>query len=99
MERRFFSPVTASVAAAVVVAAATLGGTLASDAPAKKSDLFEVMGDALCEGQTWPNLSAECLAWAEGESTAGNVRFVTIVETDAQARVTTLTKVPAEAGN
>lgn len=99
MDLRIFSPVTATMAAGVMVAAATLGGTMASDAPAKKSDRFEVMGDSLCEGQTWPNLSPECLAWAEGETTGGTVRFVTIVETDEDARVTTLTKVPAEAGN
>jgi len=100
-ERRFFSPVTASIAAGAIVAAATLGGTFASDEPAqeRKTDRFEVVGDSLCEGQTWPNLSPECLAWAEGETTAGTVRFVTIVETDEAARVTKLTRVPAEAGN
>jgi hypothetical protein len=100
-ERRFFSPITASIAAGAMVAAATLGGTLASDESAKerKADRFEVMGDNLCEGQTWPNLSPECLAWAEGETTEGNVRFVTVVETDETARVTKLTRMPAEAGN
>jgi hypothetical protein len=99
-ERRIFSPVTASVAAGLMVAAATLGGTLAADdAAEKKADRFAVVGDSLCDGQTWPNLSEECLAWARGETTDGRVRHVTIVETDESARTTTLTRVPAEATN
>jgi hypothetical protein len=98
-ERRFLSPAVATVAGALVVAAATLGGTFANDAPAEKTDRFEVMGDALCEGQAWPHLSPECLAWAEGEVTEGKVRFVTMVDHDMEDQVTTLTKVPAEVGH
>lgn len=98
-ERRFLSPVTASLAAGVMVVAATLGGTFASDERAEKTDRFAIVGDTLCDGETWPHLSPECLSWAKGETTQGAVRFVTKATTDRDARVTTLTKIPAEAGH
>lgn len=90
--RRILSPLAATVAAAFVVGAATLGGTFAADdAVAKKTDRFAMASDSLCEGQTWPNLTPECLAWQKGE-TAGDVRFVTIASHDKEAGVTTLTR-------
>jgi hypothetical protein len=99
-ERRILTPITTSLAGMMVVAAATLGGTFAADTAAeKKTDRFQMVGDSLCEGQAWPNLTPECLSWAQGESMANGVRFVTIAEEDREAHVTTLTKIPAQAGN
>lgn len=98
-DRRIFSPVTATVMGAVLVGAATLGGTFAADQVAQKTDRFETLGDTLCEGQSWPNLTPECLAWAEGEPLPGTVRFVTTASTNAEAQVTVLTRTPVMPGN
>ncbi|WP_108663116.1 hypothetical protein [Acuticoccus kandeliae] len=95
-KNRILSPVTATIIAGVVVAAATLGGSFASDAPATKGDRFKVMGDNLCAGQAWPNLSAECLAWSQGETTPQTVRYVTIANHDRDNGVTTLARVQDE---
>jgi len=92
-ERRILTPIAATLVAGAIVGAATIGGTIAGDrAATAKSDRFAVVGDTLCEGQTWPNLTPECLAWKKGEPLEGDVRFVTFVETDEEAGVTTLTR-------
>lgn len=92
-DRRILSPMVATAAAALVVGAATLGGTFAADdAVAKKADRFALAGDTLCQNQSWPNLTPECLAWQKGEATEGSVRFVTIASHDATSGVTTLTR-------
>lgn len=91
--RRILTPMVATIAAAFVVGAATLGGTFAADdAVNKKADRFALAGDSLCAGQTWPNLTPECLAWQEGEFMPGDVRFVTIASHDNDTGVTTLTR-------
>ncbi|MEM7693794.1 MAG: hypothetical protein AAF318_05040 [Pseudomonadota bacterium] len=93
-ERRILTPIAATVAGALLVGVATLGGTLAGDdVVTPKADRFAVIGDELCAGQDWPNLTPECLAWSEGESIGGQVRFITVNDTDASARTTTLTRV------
>lgn len=92
-DRRILTPIVATLIAGGIVGAATLGGSLAGDAPAVKTDRFALVGDNLCKNQSWPNLSAECLAWAEGEPTDGRVRFVTISSHDADGGSTTLTRI------
>ncbi|MCF3936643.1 hypothetical protein L1787_24940 [Acuticoccus sp. M5D2P5] len=92
-DRRILSPITATVAAGFVVAAATLGGTFAADTPAQKGDRFKVMGDNLCAGQAWPNLTSECLAWSQGETGVQHVRFVTMANSDRDNGTTTLARV------
>lgn len=92
-DRRVLTPVTASIAAALLVGAATLGGSFAANEPATKGDRFAVMGDSLCDGQAWPNLTTECLAWSKGDTTDASVRFVTLAHSDTEAGVTTLTRV------
>lgn len=89
--RRILTPIAASIIAGAVVGVAALGGTAAGDrAVAVKSDRFAVIGEELCDGQSWPNISPECLSWLEGEELPGRVRFVTYAETDNQAGVTSL---------
>ncbi|MEM0905888.1 MAG: hypothetical protein AAGJ94_00900 [Pseudomonadota bacterium] len=92
-QRRILTPIAATLVAGAIVGAATLGGTMAGDKIATKSDRFAVMGDNLCDGQSWPNLTQECLAWVQGEPVEGTVRFVTISETAPESNVTTLTRV------
>ncbi len=50
------------------------------------------LGVAGCEGQAWPNISADCLVTADG-STADNVRFVTFGYQAGEAE-TVLLRVP-----
>lgn len=92
-DRRLLTPVAGTLLAGVMVAAATLGGSVAPSEPATKGDRFAVIGDSLCAGQVWPNLTSECLAWSEGE--AAPVRFVTMASHDADRSVTTLLRIPA----
>ena len=92
-DRRILTPVAASILAGFVVAAATLGGSMSSDAPAVKGDRFKVIGESLCANQEWPNISNECLVWSEGHSDDDAVRFVTLASQDGDAGVTTLTRV------
>lgn len=94
-DRRLMTPVAGTFAAAILVAAATFGGSLATKSAAAKSDRFAVMGDNLCAGQSWPNLTEECLAWSEGDPSAQPVRYVTFASTDVAAASTTLTRVRA----
>ncbi len=95
-DRRIFTPAAASVLAGLVVAVATLGGTISGEQAAPKADRFSVIGDSLCAGQDWPNITAECLAWSEGDAMPGAVRYVTMVDTDHEAGMTTLTRIPAD---
>ena len=92
-DRRILTPIVATLIAGGIVGAATIGGTVAGDAPAVKTDRFAMVGDNLCKNQSWPNLSQECLAWSEGEPTDGHVRFVTISSNDSAHGVTTLTRI------
>ena len=92
-DRRILTPIAASLVAAGLVGAATLGGTFAGDQPAVKSDRFAMVGDNLCKNQEWPNLTPECLSWAEGDSTDGRVRFVTLKSDDAANNTTTLVRI------
>lgn len=92
-DRRILTPIAASLLAGAIVGAATLGGTLAGDHPAVKTDRFAVIGDDLCKGQSWPNLTQECLAWSEGDTTEGRVRYVTLTQNDNAAGVTQLIRV------
>lgn len=93
-DRRILTPIAATLAGALIVGAATLGGTLAGDhVVTAKADRFAVIGDELCADQVWPNLTPECLAWSEGEPIEGQVRFVTVHDTDATTMTTTLTRV------
>jgi hypothetical protein len=95
-DRRILTPVAASVLAGLVVAVATLGGSLHGERAAAKADRFTSIGDTLCAGQEWPNISNECLAWSEGEIIeASAVRYVTLAATDHAAGLTTLTRVKA----
>ncbi|MBJ3775115.1 hypothetical protein [Acuticoccus mangrovi] len=94
-DRRILTPITASIVAGVLVAAATLGGSMASDAPARKGDRFKIVSDTLCANQSWPNITSECLAWSEGEASSQHVRFITIADHDAVRGVSTLTRVSA----
>ncbi|MEM9223377.1 MAG: hypothetical protein AAGB11_13365 [Pseudomonadota bacterium] len=93
-DRRILTPVAATLIAGAIVGAATVGGTIAgSQETAVKSDRFAVVGEQLCEGQSWPNLTPECLSWKEGEPTSNaRVRFVTFSQTDDGAGTTTLTR-------
>ncbi len=92
-DRRLLTPITATIVAGAIVGIATLGGTFAGDqAAAAKVDRFAMVSDELCEGQSWPNLTPECLSWAEGEA-SGPVRFVTLANTDRDAGVTDLVRV------
>lgn len=91
-DRRILSPMSASVAAALLVGAATLGGSVSSDRPAVKTDRFATLGDTLCAGQDWPNLSNECLAWTQGEVSNQSIRFVTVAENNIEASTTTLVR-------
>lgn len=99
-DRRILSPMVVTAAAAMMVGAATLGGSFAADdAVTKKSDRFALAADSLCAGQAWPNLTPECLAWQEGEFAPGNVRFVTIASHDETSGVTTLTRTRDDSTN
>jgi len=98
-DRRILTPIAATLVAGAIVGAATLGGTMAGDQPAQKADRFAVIAEDLCEGQAWPNLTPECLAWAEGDTTDGRVRFVTLSNTDADAGVTQLLRIREIATN
>ncbi|WP_075219125.1 hypothetical protein [Acuticoccus yangtzensis] len=95
-DRRILTPIAGTVLAGFMIAAATLGGSMAEGTAAPKSDRFAVVGDSLCAGQAWPNLSSECLAWSEGQAVASPVRFVTIASSDKSARVTKLERTPVE---
>ncbi len=92
--RRLLTPVAASVLAGLVVAVATIG-SVSGDRAATKTDRFATAADSLCAGQYGPARSSECLAWSQGEMTEGTVRYVTLTSTDADAGVTTLTRVQA----
>ena len=89
------SPAFATIAAAGILAAAAVGGQLsAQDEPAVKGDRFQVAGEALCGGEAWPNISAACVAWRNGEPQAQpNVRYITVEETDREAGFTELRRV------
>ena len=94
--RRLLTPIAGTAIAGVMIAAATLGGSMSHGAAAPKSDRFAVVGDSLCAGQAWPNLTSECLAWSEGEGSSSPVRFVTIASHDVPGRVTTLERVSGD---
>lgn len=98
--RRILTPITVSAVAGLVVAVATLGGSMTADrAQAVKADRFAGIGDTFCANQEWPNISSACLAWSEGEITEGAVRYVTVASTDFDAGITTLARVtPADEG-
>lgn len=93
------SPMIATTAAAGFLAAALVSGSLTAEtAQAKKGDRFEVVGEELCSGQAWPNITAECVAWRNGApETADKVRYLTIERTDRAARVTELERVAVPA--
>lgn len=97
-DRRILTPVAATLLGGILVGVATLGGTLAESATATgtKTDRFATMGDSLCAGQAWPNLSIECLAWVEGTPLT-DVRFITIAKQDRGERTTTLTRAAVSA--
>jgi len=93
-DRRILTPIAAAVAGALIAGAAKLGGLLAvGEVAAPKADRFAVIGDELCAGQIWPNLTPACLAWSGGDAVGGRVRFVTVRNADAAAGTTTLTRV------
>ncbi len=92
-DRRILTPIAASLIAGALVGAATIGGTFAGNDPAVKADRFAMVGDNLCKGQDWPNLTPECLAWAEGDTTEGHVRFVTLRNDDVANSTTTLVRI------
>lgn len=92
-DRRILTPIAATAVAGLMVAAATLGGSATGDAAARKSDRFKVVGDSLCAGQAWPNLSAECVSWSEGGEAGSSVRFITIAQSDEGAATTVLARV------
>ena len=92
-DHRILTPIAASLIAGALVGAATLGGTFAGDVPAQKSDRFAMVGDNLCKGQEWPNLTSECLSWAEGDATDGRVRYVTLKNDDPANQTTTLVRI------
>ena len=91
-ERRVLSPIVASALAGAVVVSAALGGTIASERSTQKQDRFAVVGDDLCEGQVWPNLSDACLAWSEGTSGAAG-GYATLAAHEPELQRTTLTRV------
>ncbi|RAH98967.1 hypothetical protein DLJ53_25400 [Acuticoccus sediminis] len=93
--RRLLTPIAGTAIAGIMIAAATLGGSMSQSTAATKTDRFAVVGDSLCAGQAWPNLSSECLAWADGDETGGPVRFVTVASHDKTRQVTTLNRMPA----
>lgn len=83
--------------AAVIVAAVAAGGNIASfDTPVgTKGDRFANAGAELCSTQSWPNISAECVAWQNNDPTK-NVRYITLTSVDNDAHATTLTRVVSE---
>lgn len=91
-QSRIFTPVIAGLGAALIVGVATLGGTVAGDAPAAKADRFQIMGKTLCADQVWPKISQECLAWGEGLGADQRVRFITTATHDPAGGVTTLSR-------
>jgi hypothetical protein len=97
-DRRILTPVAATLLGGIFVGVATLGGTLAggSAASVAKTDRFATIGDTLCAGQAWPNLTPECLAWVEGTPPTG-VRFITVANHDRAERTTTLTRTAVDA--
>lgn len=95
-DRRLLTPIAGSLVAGVMIAAATLGGSFADDRAAPKGDRFAVVGDSLCGGQAWPNISAECLAWSEAQGGDSPVRFVTIASHIPSEGTTTLVRMPAD---
>lgn len=97
-EVRIFTPVLASVAAIGLLGAATLGGS-AADSVADKTDRFALTADLLCEGQAWPNLTAECLAWKSGEPLEGDIRYITKKIDDPATFSTTLLRTAEIVGN
>ena len=76
----------------IAAAVATSGGLGLKTEVGKKGDRFAAVGAEICSTQSWPNISAECVAWQNGDP-AKNVRFITMSSTDAAARSTTLTRV------
>lgn len=88
-----FSPIAATLVGAGMIAAATLGGSLAGERVSVKEDRFELAGDSLCKGQAWPNLTAKCLAWKEHGLSDQPVRFITIQNDATANQTTTLTRV------
>lgn len=93
---RILTPISVTALAGLVVGVATLGGTIAGETAAPKADRFAVVGDSLCHGQEWPNITSECLAWSEGAPIPGTIRFVTLSTTDVEAGLTTLTREPVD---
>ncbi|WMS40983.1 hypothetical protein RDV64_12885 [Acuticoccus sp. MNP-M23] len=92
-DRRLLTPISATIVAGAIVGIATLGGTMAGNqASATKADRFAMVGEELCEGQSWPNLTPACLNWSEGVE-SGPVRFVTLTDTDGAAGQTNLVRV------
>lgn len=91
--RRILTPVTVTVIAGALVAAATLGGSLSGDAQNAKADRFTSVAQSLCSNDVWPRVSAECVAWTDGDADQSPVRFVTILSQDDGAGMTTLTRV------
>lgn len=89
---RLLAPIAATLVAAGIVAAATIGGDVAAkDQPAQKGDRFAIVSETLCAGQSWPNLSEDCLAWTDGSAHTA-VRFVTMASHDAERGETVLTR-------
>lgn len=90
---RFKSSVLATVGGAALVAAAIVGGVASDqDAPAVKGDRFAVAQQKICGQQSWPNISAECIAWRNG-TPGSDVRYITVSTSDRAAGITTLTRV------
>ena len=92
-ERRVLSPIVASALAGAVVVSAALGGTIASERSTHKEDRFAVVGDDLCQGQVWPNLSDACLAWSGGTSGEATGGYATLAAHEPELQRTTLTRV------
>ena len=88
---QIFTPVIATIAAVGLFATATMGGVRTADV-AQKTDRFAMAADQLCEGQAWPNLTSECLAWKSGEPITGQVRYVTTKTDDFDAQETSLVR-------
>lgn len=95
---QIFTPVLATIAAVGLFAGATMGET-SVDRVAQKSDRFALAADLLCEGQAWPKLSSECLAWRSGEAVEGQVRYVTKITHVSDASSTILSRSTEIIGN
>lgn len=88
------SSVLATLGGFVLIAAAvaTSGSFDTTTKVGKKGDRFAAVGAEICSTESWPNISAECVAWKNGDP-AKDVRYITMSSTDAAARSTTLTRV------